>query len=171
MVDQKESVEVYTVHTRQLSQGALMCANVAQKNGLTEKQNCIPKLRECVFFRPLSPTYVPADEMCLALSVDPRSMKVYDQEFHATKGTLKGEHSMCLHDYLQLVKELLADPCWDYVYWPILNVRPQKCRLPFQQSHLENPTYIMTRSSVGRVIHEVRVFRDSIPLQEFRKVV
>ena len=145
-----------------------MCSNAAKKLGLTEKGNRINELRDCIFFRPLSP-YSCENECVLAYAVDPHSTYVYDQEYHATKGVLEGEPHMLLHDYLQTVNNLLEDPEWDYIFWPNL-FNPCKCRFPYQPHHLKNSRYIIMRSRLGRDIHEVRVFRDKIPIKEFRLV-
>ena len=163
------STAIYTRQPLGLRGGAVMCSNTAREMGFTDKGNRIPELRKCIFFRPLPPLYPSKNECILSFSVDPHSTYVYDQEYHATKGFLKGEPRMLLYRYLRIVRDFLQDPEWDYVFWSDL-CNPCRCRYPIQPHHLKESRYIIPRRMLGRTIHEVRIFRDKIPFRDFRLV-
>jgi len=161
-------VPIYTRHPDALKGDFLYSARKAKQLGLSKTERGY--LDNCVFFRPLCPFVIDGKDIVLRTWVDPHTTYVYDQEFHVRERTTKGDPYMKLSEYLDMVEELKKqDHNTTYIYWRCL-YEPEIHSLPYKSQHLLHSHYIFSSSSVGRVIHEIRVFKDCIPFSELQVV-
>jgi hypothetical protein len=99
-----------------IDKNGLFSAKVAFQKGLTNRTR--DYLNDIVFFRPSDTCMKNNGSICYQIRVDPTKTYVYDQEYHAQKGTTNGEPKRLLSDYLNIISQI---PVNGYVYWKHFN--------------------------------------------------
>jgi hypothetical protein len=129
----------------------------AKELGLTDRNR--PYLNDTIFFR-VFPCKTIRQNLCYQIRVDPERTKVFDQEYHAKRGSTSYEPSMTLSRLLEIVGDKDLDK--GYIYWNNFfsgNYFPY----PRKEEHRQH------ENINSHFLYEVRVKMDNVPFSWFVK--
>lgn len=145
-------VTTYTSKNVDVAAHGLLSNREANRQGFMDRRR--PYLNDVVFFRPTDICKPTSSVNCYQIRVDPSSTYVFDQEYHAERGSTSGEPMMLLSAYLAL----LSKGPYDYINWLDFHT-PVFGKYPIKDYN--------ARSYDAHRFYEVRVKMDAIPLSFF----